>query len=72
MNVFLGDHHKTFICTRCLNSYTSENMLMLHKQKSGDDNITTIKTSNESHLHRKKDFQKHSLHFRISADFEAD
>ena len=27
-NVFL-DHHKNFICRRCLNSYTSENMLML-------------------------------------------
>ena len=23
-NVFLGDHHKKFICRRCLNSYTSE------------------------------------------------
>ena len=26
VNVFLGDHHKSFICKRCLNSYTSENM----------------------------------------------
>ena len=26
LNVFLGDHHKTIICRRCLNSYTSENM----------------------------------------------
>ena len=31
LNVFLGDHHKIFICRRCLNSYTSENMLKLHK-----------------------------------------
>ena len=45
LNVFLGDHHKTFICIKCLNSYTSENMLMLHKQKCGDDNITTNRTS---------------------------
>ena len=30
LNVFLGDHQKTFICRRCLNSYTSENMLKLH------------------------------------------
>ena len=22
LDVFLGDHHKTFICRRCLNSYT--------------------------------------------------
>ena len=25
LNVFLGDHHKNFICRRCLNSYTCEN-----------------------------------------------
>ena len=25
LNVFLGDHHKTFICRGCLNSYTCEN-----------------------------------------------
>ena len=31
LNVFLGDHHKNFISRRCLSSYTSENMLMLHK-----------------------------------------
>ena len=29
LKVFLGDHHRTFICRRCLNSYTSENILML-------------------------------------------
>ena len=33
-------------------------MLMQHKQKCGDDNITTVKTSNESHLHWKKHFHK--------------
>ena len=32
LNVFLGDHQKTFICRKCLNSYTSENMLKIHKQ----------------------------------------
>ena len=31
LDVFLGDHNKKFICRRCLCSYTSENMLMLHK-----------------------------------------
>ena len=45
--VFLGDHNKKFICRQCLSSYTSENMLMKHKQKCGNDNITTIKTSIE-------------------------
>ena len=47
-------------------------MLIRHKQKRGDDNITTIKTSNESHLHWKKHFHKNPLYFRIYADFEAD
>ena len=47
-------------------------MLMKHKQKRGKDNITTIKTSNESHLHWKNHFHKNPLYFRIYADFEAD
>ena len=72
LDVFLGDHNKKYICRRCLSSYTSENMLMKHKQKCGEDNITTIKTSNESHLHWKKHFHKNPLYFRIYADFEAD
>ena len=72
LDVFLGDHNKIFICRRCLSSYTSENMLMKHKQKCGEDNITTIKTSSESHLYWKKHFHKNPLFFRIYADFEAD
>ena len=55
-----------------MSSYTSENILIKHKQKCGDDNITTIKTSNESHLFWKKHFHKNPLYFRIYADFEAD
>ena len=47
-------------------------MLLKHKEKCGDDNITVIKTSNESHLNRKKHFHKNPLSFRIYADFEAD
>ena len=47
-------------------------MLMKHKQKCGDDNITTIKTSNESHLYWKKHFHKNPLYFRIYGDFESD
>ena len=72
LDVFLGDHNKKFICRRCLCSYTSENMLIKHTQKCGDDNITTIKTSNESHLYWKKYFHKNPIYFRIYADFEAD
>ena len=32
LDVYLGDHNKKFICRRCLNSYTNENMLMKHKK----------------------------------------
>ena len=72
LGVFLGDHNKKYICRRCLNSYTSENMLIKHKEKCGDDNITTIKTSNELHPYWKKHFHKNPLYFRIYANFEAD
>ena len=51
LNVFLGDHHKDVICRQCLNSYTSENMLKIHKPKCENNEITTIRTSTESHLH---------------------
>ena len=33
VNVFLGDHHKNFKCRRSLNSYTSENLIKIHKPK---------------------------------------
>ena len=72
LDVFLGDHNKKFICRQCLSSYTSENKLIKHKQNCGDDIITTIKTSNESHRHWEKHFHKNPLYFRIYADFEAD
>ena len=72
IDVFLGDHNENFICRQCLRSYTSENMLMKHKEKCGDDNLSVIRTSNESHLHWKKHFHKNPLYFRIYADFEAD
>ena len=47
-------------------------MLLKHEQKRGDYNITTLRTSSESHLHWKKHFHKNPLYFRIYADFEAD
>ena len=56
LHVFFGDHNKSFVCRRCLNSYTCENALINHKEKCGDDNICTIRTSNESHLYWKKSF----------------
>ena len=71
IDVFLGVYNKKFICRRCLNSYTSESMLMLHKPKGGNNDITTITTSKESHFYWKKHLNKNPLYFRIYADFEA-
>ena len=71
LHVFLGDHNKSFVCRQCLNSYTCENALTNHKEKCGEDNICTIRTSNESHLCWKKHFHKNPIYFRIYADFEA-
>ena len=45
---------------------------MKHKQKFGENNITTIKTSEKSHLHWEKHFLNNQLYFRLYADFEAD
>ena len=55
-----------------MNSYTCKNALLNHKDKCGDDNICTIRTSNKCHLYWKKHFHKNPLYFRIIADFEAD
>ena len=68
----LRDHRKNFIKRRCLSSYTSEYMLMLHKPKGGNNGVTTIRTSSESLPYSKDHFHKNSLNFRIYADLEAD
>ena len=72
LHVFLGNHNKSFVCRRCLIPYTCENALKSHKEKCGDDNICTIRTSIVSHLYWKKHFLKNPLYFRFIADFEAD
>ena len=71
LHVFVGDHNKSFVCTRCLNCHTCEKALIKHKEKCGGDNICTIRTSNESHLYWKKHFHRNPLYFRTIADFEA-
>ena len=47
-------------------------MLKLHKWKCEINDITTIETSSESHLHWKNHFHRNLLYFGIYADFEAD
>ena len=68
----MGIHNKKFVGRRCLNSYTSENMLMIHKPKCKNYDIATIRTSSESHVHCKDCFREYPLYFKIYADFEAD
>ena len=58
LNGFLGDHHKIFLYRRCLNSYTSENMLKLHKSKCENNDMFTIRVSSESHPHWKNIFKR--------------
>ena len=72
MNVFLGDYHNFFICRRCLNSYTSENILKIHKPNCEINDITTIRTSSETYLHGKDLFHNNPISFVLYADFEAD
>ena len=72
INVFLGDHNNISIYRRCLNSKTSENMLMLHKPKCEIYDLTTIRTSSDRPIYWKKHFHKNPLDFRIYAVFESD
>ena len=72
LDVFLEDHNKKYICRRCLSSCTSENMLNKQTPNCENNDITIIKTSNESQLHWKNHFHKKPLYFRIYADFGAD
>ena len=67
LDVFLGDHNKNFVCRQCLSSYTNEIMLIKHKQKCGEDKITTLRTSGESQFHWKNNFHKNTFYFRIYA-----
>ena len=55
LHVFLGSHNKIFVRRRCLNSYTSEKMLMSIEPKCENFDKTTIRTS-MIHFHLKKSF----------------
>ena len=47
-------------------------MLKMHKSKCENNDITTIRTALESHLHWQDQFHKNPLCFRIYAYFEVD
>ena len=46
-------------------------MLMIHKPKSENNDITTIRTSNETHFSWKKHFHRNPFYFGLYADFKA-
>ena len=47
-------------------------MIIKHKQQCIQNEMTSIRTSPDSHLHWKNHFHKNPLYFRIYADFEAE
>ena len=54
---------QNFFSRRCLKSYPSENLLMVQKANCETYDITTNRTSSESHLHWKEHFHKNSFVF---------
>ena len=70
LNVFIGKRDCKYVCRKCLNSYTTNSMLVKHKKLCKENQ--QLKTSPNSHIYWKKYFQKNNLYFRIYADFEAD
>ena len=55
-----------------MTSYTSENILTLHKPKCENIDITIRRTSPESHIYWKNHYHKSPIYSRINAVFEAD
>ena len=56
LKVVLGDHICTYVCIRCLNSYTSQNELIKQKQQCGEEDKFSLRLSTEFHLYWKKNF----------------
>ena len=69
----LGIQNCNFVCRKCLNSYTNQNVSVEHKQQCDEQpEVTSIKNSNESHMRWKKQFHNIRSYFSIIADLEAD
>ena len=48
LHVILGKRDSKFVCTRCLSTYSNQNVLLRLKQKCKRQKATAIKTSNDS------------------------
>ena len=68
----LGNHNCNYVCRCCWNSYTSQNVLIKHKEQCGEQDITSLRLSNESNLYWRKHFHKNALYFRLYANSSAD
>ena len=72
INVFIGKKDNKYVCRRCLNCYTNQEVLINHLQNCGQQEITSIEVSKESHFYWRDHYQKNPLYFRIIGDFVAD
>ena len=50
-NNFLGNHISTHVCRGCLSSYKSESVLQKHKYRCERQEITSIRTPDDSDLY---------------------
>ena len=73
LHVLLGNHKFNYISRQCLSSYSRQNVLLKCKQQREQQEVTVIRTSNDSHLFWKKEhFPGNQLFYRIHAVIEAD
>ena len=49
--MFIGKADNEYICRRCLNSYTTQNVLINHIQNCGQQEINSIKLSKEPYIY---------------------
>ena len=68
----MGNGNCKFVCRRCLSSYASQKVLIKHKQRFEGQEITSVRTSNVSHIYWKKHSHKSPICFRVYAFFETD
>ena len=54
LHIFLGNHNCNYVSRRCLKYYTSQDVLIKHKQQCGELDISSVRLRNDSHLYWKK------------------
>ena len=68
----LGKQGFWYFFRRCSNSHTNRDVLTNPLQNCDQEEETSIRTSDDSHIYCKKHFHQNPLKFRFLADFEAD